>query len=153
MIPGQMGTMEARVGHYYDVSSRVRRLVCAYVLRLVTQPRNAAHAPCLDCLSDSVARFSINNTIHTRACTYACTQADSYECASPSEFAYGCAGKQKKNDPCSSLQCCEFDSIRREIFEKEEKNGGGGELIDRRSFTVRLDTDVRLYNFEKKRLS
>lgn len=41
----------------------------AYVLRLVTQPRNAAHAPCLDCLSDSVARFSINNTyIYIRTC-------------------------------------------------------------------------------------
>lgn len=48
---------------------------------------------------------------------------------------------------------CKFDSIRCEIFEKEKKNGSGGELIDRRSFTVRLDTDVRLYNFEKKRLS
>lgn len=49
------------IRRYYDVSSRLRGLV--YV-RLVTQSRNAAHAPCLDCLSDSVARASINNTTH-----------------------------------------------------------------------------------------
>lgn len=49
------------IRRYYDVSSRLRGLV--YV-RLVTQSRNVAHAPCLDCLSDSVARASINNTTH-----------------------------------------------------------------------------------------
>lgn len=47
----------------------------AYVLRLVTQPRNAAHAPCLDCLSDSVARFSINNTIYIHARARVCVRA------------------------------------------------------------------------------
>lgn len=41
----------------------------------VTQPRNAAHAPCLDCLSDSVPRASINNTTHVCACIPTYTHA------------------------------------------------------------------------------
>lgn len=89
-----MGTMGARVRHYYDVSSR--RLV--YV-RLVTQPWNAAHAPCLDCLSDSVARFSINNTMYTRARTRLYRLIHKYAYAPRmDEFAFTINSKIGKNN-------------------------------------------------------